>query len=167
MESGPRRFFPLYIRNVVFGVEDSLVSTVALLSGIAAAGVPSRTLFLTGMVLILVEAFSMASGSYLSEQSAEEYVLRKEAPMKHFIFGSVLMFFSYFFSGLIPLLPYLFFEITYALLTSVVLSFVGLFVLGALSAEISKVNVFRSGVRMFLIGGVAVILGTLVGFLLK
>lgn len=167
MKKEPRRFFALYVRSVVFGVEDSLVSTVALLSGIAAAGVPSSSLFLTGIVLILVEAFSMATGSFLSERSAEEYTSRKEAPMKQFVFGGVLMFFSYVLSGLIPLMPYLFFEIRYAFALSIVLSFAGLFVLGVLSAEIFKAHVLRSGVRMFLIGGAAVVLGTFVGFLLK
>ena len=52
-----------YFRNFIFGVEDSLVSTVGLLSGVAIAGVPSRTILLTGVVLILVEAFSMAAGA--------------------------------------------------------------------------------------------------------
>jgi len=63
----------VYVRNFVFGVEDSLVSTVGLLSGIASAGASTATIFLTGTVLIFVEAFSMAVGSYLSEESVEEY----------------------------------------------------------------------------------------------
>src|SRR3989338_4103836 len=46
----------VYIRNLIFGVEDSLVSTVDLLSGVAAAGVPRSVIFLTGVVLIFVEA---------------------------------------------------------------------------------------------------------------
>jgi VIT1/CCC1 family predicted Fe2+/Mn2+ transporter len=50
----------IYLRNFIFGVEDSLVSTVGLLSGVAVAGVASRTILLTGVVLIFVEAFSMA-----------------------------------------------------------------------------------------------------------
>ena len=61
-----------YFRNFIFGVEDSLVSTVGLLSGIAIADVPGHTIFLTGVVLIFVEAFSMAAGTFLSEYSAEE-----------------------------------------------------------------------------------------------
>ncbi len=63
----------VYLRNFVFGVEDSLVSTVGLLSGVAAAGVETKTIVLTGVVLIIVEALSMAVGSYLSEYSVEEY----------------------------------------------------------------------------------------------
>ena len=60
-----------YLRNFVFGVEDSLVSTVGLLSGIAIAGMNRESIFATGVVLIFVEAVSMAAGSFLAETSAE------------------------------------------------------------------------------------------------
>ena len=39
--------YALYAKNFIFGVEDSLVSTVGLLSGIAIAGVPRGTIFLS------------------------------------------------------------------------------------------------------------------------
>jgi VIT1/CCC1 family predicted Fe2+/Mn2+ transporter len=42
-------------RNFVFGVEDSLVSTVGLLAGVAAAAVPNRDLVATGLILIFVK----------------------------------------------------------------------------------------------------------------
>ena len=54
-----------YLRAFVFGVEDSLASTVGLLSGIAIAGAGRETILMTGIVLIFVEAFSMAIGDFL------------------------------------------------------------------------------------------------------
>lgn len=39
-----------YFRNFIFGVEDSLVSTVGLLSGVAIAGVAQRSLLAVGEV---------------------------------------------------------------------------------------------------------------------
>ncbi len=71
-----------FIRNFVFGVEDSLVSTVGLLSGIAVAGIGRSDIVVTGVVLISVEVFSMGVGSFLSERSAEEYVLQHETTIK-------------------------------------------------------------------------------------
>ena len=47
--------YSLIVRNFTFGVEDSLVSTVALLAGIAIANVETKTIVLTGIVLIFVE----------------------------------------------------------------------------------------------------------------
>ena len=74
MLTQPRSVSASYIRNFVFGVEDSLVSTVGLLSGVAIAGVEQKYIFITGLILIFVEAFSMAVGSFLSEESAEKYI---------------------------------------------------------------------------------------------
>ncbi len=68
----------LYLRNIIFGISDSLVSTVGLLAGIDAAGTPRQAILLTGIVYAFVEAFSMAVGSFLSEQSAEEYEVKGE-----------------------------------------------------------------------------------------
>jgi len=97
-----------YVRNFVFGVEDSLVSTVGLLAGITAASVDQKTIIVSGVVLIFVEAFSMAIGTSLSEQTAEEYRARESLALTRQFKNGLIMFFSYFFAGFIPLGPYLF-----------------------------------------------------------
>jgi hypothetical protein len=40
----------LYVRNIVFGISDSLVSTVGLLSGIDVSGTSRQIIILTGIV---------------------------------------------------------------------------------------------------------------------
>lgn len=156
-----------YFRNFIFGVEDSLVSTVGLLSGIAIANVPADTIFLTGVILIFVEAFSMAAGSFLSEASAEGYATGADAPTKSNVIAGSIMFVSYFVSGFIPLFPYLLWPVTTALPISVALSVVALFALGVVSAQMSKTGSFKSGVRMAIIGGIAIALGLAAGSLLS
>ena len=158
------RFFAdrRFLRNLVFGIEDGVVSTVGLLSGIAIAGVDPWTIFLTGVVLIFVEAFSMAAGSYLSEESVEE---RFEVGVseRRSIEGGVVMFFSYAIAGFIPLLPYILVPIEQAFTMSIVASFIALFVLGLWSGRGRRM--WRAGVRMMLIGGAAIIVGVTVGSL--
>jgi len=163
MHEEPKKFFAMYVRNFIFGVEDSLVSTVGLLAGIATAGVAPKTIILIGVILIFVEAFSMAVGSFLSECSAEEYISREGIPIHYFVVGGFIMFFSYFISGFIPLFPYIIFQPTYALGVSILLSLATLFLLGAVSAKAFGVRIMRSGFRMLLVGGGAVIIGALVG----
>src|SRR3990167_3674571 len=153
----------IYIRNFIFGVEDSLASTVGLLSCVAAAGVPEATIILTGLVLISVEAFSMAVGSFVSEESAEEYLKRGDVSPRKPLVGSLVMFFSYFVAGFIPLLPYAILDVRSALITSIVLSLAALFVLGITGAGLSHTNKLKHGMRMFFIGGVAVLVGVVVG----
>lgn len=157
----------MYVRNVVFGVEDSLVSTVGLLSGIAAAGVPRGTVFLTGTVLIFVEAFSMAVGSFLSERSVEEYERASVASGRNSLIAGSVMFFSYFLSGFVPLLPYFFTEVRAAFWSSIFLSLIALFLLGLVSGRMFKADGWKSALRTFFVGGIAVAVGVLVGQFLK
>ena len=155
--------FALYFRNFIFGVEDSLVSTVGLLSGIAIAGVPRATIFLTGMVLIFVEGFSMGVGSFLSEDSSEGVMHQKQVKDFHVILAAIIMFISYFFAGFIPLFPYTILETPKAFPVSILLSLVTLFILGLISARYSKRNYLKTGLKMLVIGGIAIGLGVFVG----
>lgn len=152
-----------YLRNFVFGVEDSLVSTVGLLSGIAIAGVSRETLFLTGIVLIFVEAFSMAAGSFLAEASAESYTEGTERASRRTYFSGAIMFVSYFISGFIPLAPYMFLSTGAAFFASIVFSLIALAALGMFGAVVSRTNVFKSIVRMLVVGGIAIGIGVVVG----
>lgn len=161
MKTEPKK--AAYFRNFIFGVEDSLVSTVGLLSGIAMAGVERNTIFLTGLILILVEAFSMGAGSFLSESSTEDYIEKREVPAGKSIPAGMVMFFSYLIAGFIPLLPYLIFKTSTAVIFSITLSLIFLFILGLVGAEISKTRRLKSALRMAIIGGLAIAAGSLLG----
>lgn len=157
-----------YLRNFVFGVEDSLVSTVGLISGVAIAGASKSAIFLTGMVLIFVEAFSMGVGSFLSEQSSETYIKQGPSASRLSLGAAVIMFASYFLSGFIPLSPYLIAADTrQAFVWSILASLIALFVLGMWGASLSKLPKARGGLRMMLIGGIAIALGVSVGVLMN
>lgn len=156
-----------YLRNFVFGVEDSLVSTVGLLSGIAVTGMSAHSIFVTGMILIFVEAFSMAAGSFLSESSADEFETHTETVTMRSLRASVVMFISYFLSGFIPLAPYVLFAPLTALWVSIVFSVIALGVLGVVGARLSKVSMTHSALRMMVIGGLAIGAGVAVGLLVQ
>lgn len=155
-----------YFRNFIFGVEDSLVSTVGLLSGIAVAQASKEALFITGSVLILVEAFSMAAGSLLSEYSADSYSTQTEKLTRSNLTSAGIMFVSYFVSGLIPLLPYVFLPVDSALRLSIALSIACLFLLGVVGAKVAHIHVWKNAWRMALIGGIAIAVGAAAGKLL-
>ncbi|MBI2278528.1 MAG: VIT1/CCC1 transporter family protein [Candidatus Brennerbacteria bacterium] len=159
----------LIMRNFVFGVEDSVVSTVGLLSGIAAVGTPRQTIVLTGVVLIFVEAFSMAVGSFLAEHSAEEAVLhiRGRTADRDSRRAGAIMFVSYFVSGFVPLTPYFAWEGNVALFVSIGASLLALLGLALASAHVSRVAAGKEIVRMLLIGGAAIAVGVFVGVLVN
>jgi VIT1/CCC1 family predicted Fe2+/Mn2+ transporter len=59
-------------RAAVFGANDGLVSNLALVLGISAAGVPNAVVLLTGVAGLLAGALSMGAGEYVSVRSQRE-----------------------------------------------------------------------------------------------
>ncbi|WP_198414989.1 MULTISPECIES: VIT1/CCC1 transporter family protein [unclassified Cryobacterium] len=59
-------------RAAVFGVNDGLVSNLALVLGIGATGVPTATILFTGIAGLLAGALSMGAGEYVSVRSQRE-----------------------------------------------------------------------------------------------
>ncbi|MEK7648631.1 MAG: VIT1/CCC1 transporter family protein [Patescibacteria group bacterium] len=157
----------LTIRNIVFGAEDSLVSTLGFLAGISVGGFEARFILLSGLVLVFVEAFSMGVGSFLSEESSEEYEQKKSVPLAPSLHAGLTMFASYLISGFIPLGPYFLFSPTTALWVSMACSLIALFILGYFSGSESGVHPFRTGIRMLVIGGGAMMIGIVIGQFLK
>ena len=148
---------PTYFRNIIFGAEDSLVSTVGVLFGVATANPSKSLILLTGLLVISVEALSMGVGAYLSETSENELKHKySNTPM----FSGAFMFISYFLAGFIPLAPYLLVNVYYARFMSVVLSLLALFVLGFIPQSSIK-----AAVRMVAIAGAAICLGFIIAHL--
>lgn len=159
--------FILYTRNFIFGSEDSLVSTVGLLAGIASAGIERKEIMISGIILICVEAFSMSVGSFLSERATEESEVNYKAKNDNSVIASIIMLISYIVCGLIPLSPYIITDTQRAFWLSIIASISALFVLGIISAKILKTNILKSTLRMTIIGGLAIGLGVIVGLIMK
>ena len=153
----------LYLRTIIFGINDSLVSTVGFLAGISVAGVPRSTIVLTGIIYALVEAFSMAMGDFLSEESAEEYISKSNVNDRSSVIAAVLMFISCVLASLIPLVPYIIFTSGTALIVSICLSVLSLFIVGMVGARFSRLPMLWRGARMAFLGGAAIAMGVAVG----
>ncbi|MBI2426966.1 MAG: VIT1/CCC1 transporter family protein [Candidatus Kerfeldbacteria bacterium] len=65
------------VREIVFGAEDGMVSTLGALTGIAIGTQNHFTVVLSGFVIVAVESISMGVGSYLSAKSVQEVNNRK------------------------------------------------------------------------------------------
>lgn len=70
------------IRELVFGMEDGMVSTLGAVTGIAAATHDPFVAVLSGLVVVAVESVSMGVGSYLSSKSVVSIDERKLAEEK-------------------------------------------------------------------------------------
>ena len=65
------------LREVIFGIEDGMVSTLGSITGIAIGSGDHSIVILAGIVIIAVESISMGIGSYVSNISHEEMNQRK------------------------------------------------------------------------------------------
>ena len=214
------------LSEVVFGVEDGMVSTLGSITGIAIGSGNHSTVLLAGIVIVSVESISMGIGSYLSNKSEEEmnekkikeekeelkkfpeeekeelyqmYLkdgwsenlakeMSKEASKNEELFlkemimhelkipkdeesisikGGLYMFFAYIFGGLIPLFSYLILPIKTAMPISIVITLIGLFVLGMSTTKFTKQPILKSGFRVLTMGGIALIAGLIAGILLS
>jgi predicted membrane protein (TIGR00267 family) len=109
----------------------------------------------------------MSIGSFLSEVETEESSSKKNIEGNNPIIASSIMLVSYIVCGLIPLAPYFFMDTKQAFWWSIVGSIVFLFVLGLTSAKILKIKVFKTALRMTIMGGLAIGLGVIVGLIMK
>lgn len=62
-----------FVREVVFGINDGVVSTVGFLFGIASAFTDHRIVLISSLAEVLAGAFSMFFGGYLSTKSQQEF----------------------------------------------------------------------------------------------
>lgn len=155
-----------YLRSIVFGFQDALVSTTGVIAGVAAGTANKEVVMLAGIVTVLVEALSMGVGQYMSEKTVHQM----DKTGKHtdsVLVGGLAMGVSYFLGGLVPLTPIIFLELPFSSTISIAAALVGLFVLGFIKAKIVKVNPWHSAIEIFLLGGAATAIGLIAGYIFK
>ncbi len=214
------------LKEVVFGMEDGMVSTLGSITGIAVGSGNHFTVILAGVVIVAVESISMGIGSYLSNRSQEELEERKIQEEAHEIAsypqqekkellemylkdgwpenlaremtevasknpaiilnemsvrelkivpgqksvsikGGIYMFFAYIIGGAVPLFSYFFLPINLAIPISIAITLTGLIALGMGTTKFTKQPLFKSGIRMMLMGGIALAAGLVAGLLVK
>ena len=150
-----------YLQSAMFGFNDALVSTTGVIVGISTGTMNKQVVILAGVVTILVEALSMGSGQYLSSKSAHQ--LDKSESFRVPVISGVIMFVAYFLAGLVPLLSIVLFPMDYARNIAIVAALACLLLLGYVKGRIVKVSPIKSALEVFVIGGLATIIGIVVG----
>lgn len=175
MQGGWRKDIVGSMREIVFGLEDSLVSTLGTITGIAAGTQSRYIVLLAGLVLIAVEATSMAAGSYLSTKSAEaaEHAYEKANGKRGHHDGisprrsASVMGAFYFVGGFVPLAPYLLLPVDLAFVPSIALTGAALFGLGWWSASFTGEDRVKAGLEMFTVSMGASAIGYAIGWLVR
>lgn len=155
-----------YIRTIIFGVEDSLVSTTGLIAGLGVGTSNKSVVIIGGVVAIAVEAISMGAGEYISDDSIEQ-ASGSDRDRGQALTDGLIMLGSYFLAGLVPLLPVVFFPYPISLYFSITFALIGLFALGYIKSKVLKTNPLRGAIKVVVVGGLATALGIIVGLVFK
>jgi VIT1/CCC1 family predicted Fe2+/Mn2+ transporter len=146
-----------YVRELIYGANDGVITTFAVVAGVAGGGLPLRVVLIIGAANLLADGLSMAAGNYLSIR-AYESVLEAQGlpeeeafPLRH---GGAT-FLAFVLAGTVPLVPY-----TIPILSidrfgsSIMLTLAALFAVGASRALIADVRWWRAGLEMLGLGAV-------------
>jgi VIT1/CCC1 family predicted Fe2+/Mn2+ transporter len=162
-----------YIRDIIYGASDGLVTTFAIVAGVSGASLPATVIIIIGFSKVLADAISMAAANYLGTKTEHEYFIKRdgapEDPELHYPLQSALAtFFSFILVGAVTLIPYVFCDYTdNALVWTSALTGAMLFLTGALKTKITRQHWLKGGLEMFIIGGIAAASAYVVGYLLK
>ena len=156
-----------YLKSIVYGGLDGIITTFAIVAGVAGASLSSSIVMILGFANLIADGFSMAVGDYLSTKAELEISKSKKSPIKN----GVVTFLSFIIFGLIPLLSYLAdfaFEIKFnVFLISILLTIFALFLLGIAKYKITGKHWVISSIETVLIGGVAAAIAYFVGYLVS
>ncbi len=63
-----------HIRDIVFGANDGIVTTFAVVAGVAGASLSASVILILGFASLIADGFSMATGNYLGSKSERDYI---------------------------------------------------------------------------------------------
>jgi VIT1/CCC1 family predicted Fe2+/Mn2+ transporter len=151
---GPTAIARHYIRDLIYGANDGLITTFAVVAGVSGGALSSRAVIIIGLSNLVADGLSMGVGNYLSIRShesaraAQGLVEEEASPARHGI-ATMLAFAA---AGSIPLLPYALPSLHNNAILSIVLTFTALFVIGSMRALVTVDRWWTAGLEMLGLG---------------
>lgn len=68
-----------YIKDLVYGANDGIITTFAVVAGVMGSGLSEITIILLGIANLLADGFSMAMSNYLGSKSETEFYQKERA----------------------------------------------------------------------------------------
>ena len=157
-----------YLRDLVYGANDGIITTFAVVSGVAGAELSPRTTLILGVANLLADGFSMGASNYLAIRSDE--AIRDAAgedpyepfPLRHGT-ATALAFVA---AGAIPLVPYVAMPMHLRFRVAVLATLITLFAVGALRSTVTNLRWWRAGLEMLGVGALAAAVSFVVGWML-
>lgn len=155
----PRGLMPLvrhYIRDLVYGANDGIITTFAVVAAVAGGDLSNAAVLIIGVANLVADGFSMGVGNFLAiraDESAREADNRPEEeamPARH----GLATFVAFVVAGGLPLAPYLFSGVEGEFVWSTVATLGALFAVGAARALVTAARWWKTGLEMLVLGAV-------------
>lgn len=158
MGAGPVVYARAHLPNIVYGANDGIVTTFAIVSGVVGAQLSNQVIVTLGFASLLADGFSMAASNYLSERSARVADGKTEpaAEPATAVRRGAVTFVSFVLAGSVALVAYVVpLPADRRLPLAVALTLATLFGIGAARGAVVQRGWLRTGVEMLLVGAAA------------
>lgn len=153
-----------YLGDLVYGANDGLVTTFAVVSGVAGAALEPKIVLILGAANLLADGVSMGASGYLairSAASADGVDRGIREPLAH----AGMTFLAFFVAGAIPLAGYVLSGSSFAV--SAALTGLTMFAAGAARSRVTPRPWLRCGLEMLAVGAAAAAVAYGLGALLS
>ena len=163
-----------YLAEVVYGANDGIVTTFAVVSGVAGAALNPSIVLILGAANLFADGFSMGMSNFLSRRSELDYQRSVDdgPPRERLADGksprrtAFVTFLAFVVAGWAPLVPYIL-TLSPAFPFSVGFTGLAFFLVGASRSLVTERRWLVNGVEMFLVGMAAAVVAFTVGNLLS
>jgi VIT1/CCC1 family predicted Fe2+/Mn2+ transporter len=146
---------PHYIRDLVYGANDGIITTFAVVSGATGGALAYTAVLIIGVANLAADGMSMGVGNLLSIRAHErvraaQNLPEEEAyPWKH---GTATLL-AFVGAGAVPLLPFVFPAAWgHRVFWSTALTFLALFMIGVARATLTRERWWRAGLETLSLG---------------
>jgi VIT1/CCC1 family predicted Fe2+/Mn2+ transporter len=150
-----------YIRELIYGANDGIITTFAVVAGVAGGGLSLRVVLIIGVANLFADGLSMAVGNYLAIRSHESVLEAQNLPQEEAFptRHGLATFIAFVLAGAVPLVPYMIPGLPIErFVVSTAMTLAAMFVIGALRALISNVSWWKAGAEMLGLGAVVALL---------
>jgi len=150
-----------YLPDLIYGANDGIVTTLAVISGVVGASLSTRVILILGFANLLADGFSMGASNVLARRSETASEI---APLLRSARHGVATFLGFLVAGFVPLAAYVVpWGPSDRFQFAVGMAFVTLFLVGAGRAAFTNRSALRAGIEMLSIGALATLLAYLIG----
>ncbi|MEN8253330.1 MAG: VIT1/CCC1 transporter family protein [Patescibacteria group bacterium] len=159
---------PALLKAAVYGANDGIITTFAVVAGVAGAGLNAKVVLILGIANMIADGLSMGLGDFLGERSERKLKAHQkdkdDCECKNAWHTGLITFVAFVIAGTFPLIPYLLQMVNICSLCfadqfklSIIFTALILFAVGSLRTLLTKGSWIKNGLEMLGIGAIAAV----------